>query len=160
MKNRLAVSVALAAALMLGTTGCTFSAPIATQKDYDPSDGVSTDVGELSIYNATLIGADAETLNLVMTVLNSTTSTQRLSVQWEQDGERVTESVFLDANGLTLIGGPDQPSLLVTGADTSLGGLVPLYFSYGSASGSELLVPTLSGELPEYELYLPADDGE
>ncbi|MBR21176.1 MAG: hypothetical protein RIC81_12560 [Microcella pacifica] len=155
MKNRWAAATALAAALMLGTTACTFSAEIATQKDYDPSDGVSTEFGELSVYNAMLIGEDPDALNLVMTVFNPTDSVRRVEVQWFVDGERVTESIFAEASGLTSVGGPDQPSLLVTGLDTVIGGLVPLYFSTNTGSVSELLVPTLRGDLEEYDEYAP-----
>jgi hypothetical protein len=156
VKNRFAAAVALSAALMLGTTGCTFSAEIATQKDYDPSDGVGTDIGDLSLRNILLIGEDGDALNLVMTVVSASGSSQRLNVQWEADGGRVTESVFASANGRTVIGGPEQPQLLVTDAGGELGGLVPLYFSYGSETGREVMVPVLNGSLPEYELYVPA----
>lgn len=140
---------------MLGTTGCTFSAEIATQKDYDPSDGVSTEFGELAVYNAMLIGEDPEALNLVMTVFNPTDSVRRVEVQWFVDGERVTESIFAEASGLTSVGGPDQPTVIVTGLDTAIGGLAPLYFSTNTGSVSELLVPTLRGDLEEYAEHTP-----
>ena len=155
MKNRWAAATALAAALILGTTGCTFSAEIATQKDYDPSDGVSTEFGELSVFNAMLIGEDPESLNLVATVFNPTDSVRRVEVQWFVDGERVTESIFAEASGLTSIGGPDQPSVIISGLDVALGGLAPLYFSTNTGSVSELLVPTLRGDLEEYGEYTP-----
>lgn len=156
MKNRLASAVALAAALMLGVTGCTFSAEIATQKDYDPSDGVGTEVGDLALRNILLVGDDGDVLNLVMTVASTSASSQRLTVQWEAGGERVSEDVFVDADGLTAIGGPEQPQILVTDAGGELGGLVPVFFSYGSEPGVEVLVPVLDGSLPEYTLFVPA----
>jgi len=159
VKNRWASAVALTAALMLGVTGCTFSAEIATQKDYDPSDGVGADIGDLAIRNILLIGDDGDTLNLVMTVVSESDNSQRLNVQWEDGAERVTESVFVDADGLTAIGGPEQPQVLVTGADGELGGLVPVYFSYGTEPGVEVLVPVLDGSLPEYTLFVPARKG-
>ena len=90
-----------------------------------------------------------------MTVFNPTDSVRRVEVQWFVDGERVTESIFAEASGLTSVGGPDQPSLLVTGLDTVIGGLVPLYFSTNTGSVSELLVPTLRGDLEEYDEYAP-----
>jgi len=155
VKNRWAAAAALAAALILATTGCTFSAEIATQKDYDPSDGVSTEFGELAIYNAMLIGEDPQALNLVMTVFNPTDSVRRVEVQWFVDGERVTESIFAEASGLTTVGGPDEPVVIVTGLETAIGGLVPLYFSTNTGSVSELLVPTLRGDLEEYTDYAP-----
>lgn len=155
MKSRLAASIALAASLVLVATGCTFSAPIATEKEYDPSDGVGTEVGELFVRNALLIGDDPETLNLVMTVVNPSDVGKRLSVQWSAGGERITVQVVAAANGRTSLGGPDQPQILVTDSTDAIGGLVPLFFSYGTAPGVELLVPVLDGSLPEYELYVP-----
>ena len=158
MKSRLAASIALAAALLLATTGCTFGAEIATEKEYDPSDGVGIEVGELAVRNALLIGDDPETLNLVMTVVNSGDTDRRLSVQWSAGGERITESVFVTANGRTAFGGPDQAQVLVTGSTDVIGGLVPLFLSYGTVPGVQILVPVLDGSLPEYELLVPSLD--
>lgn len=155
MKSRLAASIALAAALLIGTTGCTFFSPIATQKVYDPSDGVGAEVGDLLIRNAMLIGDDPENLNLVVTIVNRSDSDRRLAVQWVAGGERITESMFVNANGRTAFGGPDQDQVLVTGSTNVIGGLVPLFFSYGTAPGVEVLVPVLDGSLPEYELLVP-----
>lgn len=155
MKSRLAASIALAAALLIGTTGCTFFSPIATQKVYDPSDGVGAEVGDLLIRNAMLIGDDPENLSLVVTIVNRSDSDRRLSVQWVSGGERITESMFVNANGRTAFGGPDQDQVLVTGSTDVIGGLVPLFFSYGTAPGVEVLVPVLDGSLPEYELFVP-----
>ncbi|UYN82678.1 MAG: hypothetical protein KIT89_07975 [Microcella sp.] len=155
MKSRLAASIALAAALLIGTTGCTFFSPIATQKVYDPSDGVGAEVGDLLIRNAMLIGDDPENLSLVVTIVNRSDSDRRLSVQWASGGERITESMFVNANGRTAFGGPDQDQVLVTGSTDVIGGLVPLFFSYGTAPGVEVLVPVLDGSLPEYELFVP-----
>ncbi len=155
MKSRVAASIALAAALMLGATGCTFSANIATEKPYDPSDGVGAEVGELSIRNALLIGDDPEELNLVMTVVSAADTDRRVTVQWEADGERVTEEIFVSANGRTAFGGPEQDQLLITGSGATIGGLVPVFFAYPGAEGVEVLIPVLDGSLPEYELYIP-----
>lgn len=155
MKSRVAASIALAAALMLGATGCTFSANIATEKPYDPSDGVGAEVGELSIRNALLIGDDPEELNLVMTVVSAADTDRRVTVQWEADGERVTEEIFVGANGRTAFGGPEQDQVLITGSGATIGGLVPVFFAYPGTEGVEVLIPVLDGSLPEYELYIP-----
>jgi len=155
VKSRVATSIALAAALMLGATGCTFSARIATDIPYDPSDGVGAEVGDLSIRNALLIGEDPDELNLVMTVVSAADSDRRVSVQWEADGERVTEEIFVGANGRTAFGGPEQDQVLITGSGATIGGLVPVFFSYPGAEGVEVLIPVLDGTLPEYELFIP-----
>ena len=155
MKNRLAASIALAAALLLATTGCTLGANIAPEKDYHPSDGVGTEVGELLVRNALLIGDDPETLNLVVTIVNPSSVGKRLSIQWSDGSERVTEIVVISANGRTAFGGPGQDQILVTGSTDVIGGLVPIFLSYGTVPGVELLVPVLDGSLPEYELLVP-----
>jgi hypothetical protein len=156
VKSRLAASIALAAALLVGTTGCTFGAEIATQKDYDPSDGVGAEVGELAIRNALLIGETGDELNLVMTVASSADVDRRLTVQWEADGERVTEAVVVAAGDRTRVGGPeDETQIVIAGSGAAIGGLVPVFFAYNGAEGVEVLVPVLDGSLPEYELYIP-----
>lgn len=156
MKSRLAASIALAAVLLVGTTGCTFGAEIATKKDYDPSDGVGAEVGELAIRNALLIGETGDELNLVMTIASSADVDRRLTVQWEADGERVTEAVVIAAGDRTRVGGPeDETQIVITGSGAAIGGLVPVFFAYTGAEGVEVLVPVLDGALPEYELYIP-----
>lgn len=156
MKSRVAASIALAAALLVGTTGCTFWANIATQEDYDPSDGVGTEVGDLAIRNALLIGETGDALNLVMTVASSADVDRRLIVQWEADGERLSEAIVVAAGERTRVGGPDDEiQIVLEGTDATIGGLFPVFFVYTGAEGSEVMVPVLDGSLPEYELYIP-----
>lgn len=156
MKSRVAASIALAAALMLGATGCTFSAEIATEKEYDPSDGVGAEVGELAIRNALLIGDTSDTLNLVMTIASSADVDRRLTVQWQSEGERVSEAFVVRAGERTRVGGPDDEiQILLSSTGATIGGLLPVFFAYNGAEGVEVLVPVLDGSLPEYELYIP-----
>lgn len=156
MKSRLAASIALAAALMLATTGCTLTAEIATQKDYDPSDGVGAEIGELAVRNALLIGDTGEALNLVMTVVSASDVDRLLTVQWLANGERVSEDIVVTSGDRTRIGGPtDEVQIIVSISDVTIGGLVPLFFSYSGAEGVEVMVPVLDGSLPEYELFVP-----
>jgi len=157
VKTRMAATLALAAAVMVGVSGCTFSANIATQKEYDPSDGVGTTIEQVSVRNAMLIGETNDELNLVMTVANNSDEQQTLTVQWESNGARETETVTLEPLGLTRVGGPDdEQSIIVTGTGATMGGLHPIFFTYGEAEGSEILVPVLDGSLPEYELFVPS----
>jgi hypothetical protein len=156
VKSRVAASIALAAALLVGTTGCTFGADIATREDYDPSDGVGVEVGQLAIRNALLIGETGDELNLVMTVASSADVDRRLIVQWQSEGERVSEAIVVSAGERTRVGGPnDEIQIILTGTGGAIGGLVPVFFSYTGAEGAELSVPVLDGALPEYELYIP-----
>jgi len=141
---------------MLATTGCTLSAEIATQKDYDPSDGVGAEIGELAVRNALLIGDTGDALNLVMTVVSAAEVDRLLTVQWLTDGERVSEDIVVTSGDRTRIGGPtDEVQIIVSISDVTIGGLVPLFFSYAGAEGVEVMVPVLDGSLPEYELFVP-----
>jgi hypothetical protein len=156
VKSRVAASIALAAAVLVGTTGCTFWANIATREDYDPSDGVGTEVGELAIRNALLIGETGDELNLVMTVASSADVDRRLIVQWEADGERLSEAIVVAAGERTRVGGPDDAiQIVLEGTGATIGGLLPVFFVYTGVEGSEVMVPVLDGSLPEYELYIP-----
>ena len=156
MKFRVAASIALAAALLAGTTACTFGAPIATEKNYDPSDGVGIEVGELAIRNALLIGENSDELNLVMTVASSADVNRRLIVQWEANGERVSEAIVIAAGVRTRVGGPDDEiQIVLKGTGGAIGGLMNVFFSYTGVEGTEAAIPVLDGALPEYELYIP-----
>lgn len=158
MNTRMAATIALAAAIMVGASGCTFSANIATQKEYDPSDGVGTTIDDVSVRNVLLITDEGQNLNLVMTVANNSTETVDLEVEWNLDGASGDETITLDGSALTSVGGPDdEQTIVISGTDVIPGALVPLFFTYGGAEGSQIEVPVLDGSLPEYELYLPAD---
>ena len=72
-------------------------------------------------------------------------------------GAWVSKTVTLEPLGLTRVGGPDdEQSIIVTGTGATMGGLHPIFFTYGEAEGSEILVPVLDGSLPEYELFVPS----
>ncbi|WAB81953.1 hypothetical protein OVN18_02740 [Microcella daejeonensis] len=156
MKSRTAAAVALSAALLLGTTGCTFGAEIATNIEYEPSDGVGGTVGDLSLRNALLIGEDGDVLNLVVSIVNSGDSARNLTVQWEGESGRESAEFFVPAGDLVSIGADQE--VLVTGTDATIGSLVPVFFQYGDEPGTELLIPVLDGALPEYELFVPSTE--
>lgn len=156
MKNRWAMTTALAAALMVGTTGCTFDAEIATNIPYEPSDGTGTTVGDIAVRNALLITDDGESLNLVVSLVNRGETDRAVTVQWEGGSGRESERILVDGNDTTQLGGPEQRQIVIEGVEVTPGALYPVFFQYGDEPGSELLVPVLDGALPEYELYVPS----
>ncbi len=146
----------LAAAVAIGASGCTFSAEIATQKDYDPSDGVGTTLGDIAIRNVMLITNEDGQANLVMSVVNTGESDVSLQVQYDGDGDTVTE--FLDVPtlpALTRFGDDPAAGVILEGSDVIAGSLVPVYFQHGTIPGELVLVPVLDGQLAEYELLVP-----
>ena len=156
MRRRLFAPYALAVSVVLGTTGCTLNAEIATMKEYDPSDGVGTEVGDLALRNIMLVTNDAGQGNLVMTVVNSGMDDVTLSVQYSDGGSDSNETIDVPGTPSLLRVGDDPDSGVVfAGSDVVPGGLAPLYFQYGKNPGELVLVPVLDGTLPEYELLVP-----
>jgi hypothetical protein len=146
----------LASALVLGVTGCTFTAEIATQKDYDPSDGVGATMGEIAIRNVLLVTNDQGEANLVMSVVNTSGADVSLLVQYDSGSERVDS--FLDISSLpTLTRFGDNPAagIIIEGDEVLAGSLFPVYFQYADVPGELVFVPVLDGSMAEYELLVP-----
>src|SRR5471032_3338754 len=74
VRRRIAVAAVLAVGLALGTAGCTFFAPQATLIKYNPSDGVSLDLGKLQVRNAFVISPKGTDANLIGVFINSGSS--------------------------------------------------------------------------------------
>lgn len=156
MQRRLIASLALSAALVAGTTGCTFGAEIANLEPYDPSDGVGAEVGDLSLRNVLLIANDEGEANLVMTVVNDTGEDVALNVQYDDGNERTTSSLSIPGfPERTRVGDVPSDGVIVTAGDLVAGGLYPIYFEYGDAPGELVFVPVLDGTLAEYQSLVP-----
>ena len=156
MRRRFFAHLALAAAVMTGATGCTLSAEIANLQPYDPSDGVSADVGDLALRNILLIKNNQGDANLVMTVVNNSGEDLALNVQFEGESSRTTESLSIPGfPARTRIGDVPEDGVIMRGPDLVLGSLFPVYFEYGAYPGELVMVPVLDGSLAEYELLVP-----
>ena len=156
MRRRLFAPLALAFSLVLGTTGCTLNAEIATMKDYDPSDGVGTEVGELALRNIMLIINSAGDANLVMTVVNTGGEDISLRVQYTDGARQANETLGIPGiPALTRIGDDPAEGIVLSGSEVVPGGLAPIYFQYADNPGELVMVPVLDGTLAEYELLVP-----
>jgi len=125
-------------------------------KNYDPSDGVGTEIGELALRNIMLITNDAGEGNLVMTVVNSGANDVSLNVQYTDGGSQINKTVDVpSAPALLRVGDDPGAAVLFSGSDVIPGGLTPIYFQYAENPGELVLVPVLDGTLPEYELLVP-----
>ncbi|WP_146082753.1 hypothetical protein, partial [Rathayibacter iranicus] len=155
VKARIAASVVLAVGVALATAGCNLVAPQATRKIYDPSDGVGATIGDLAIRNAMIISDDGELGTLVVTFVNSTDESLSVEVQYEGAAGRTNDTV--DAvPGRTEVRPDSTEAVQMDGIDTIPGGLLPVYFQYGSEEGKELLVPVLTNALEAYSTLTPA----
>lgn len=144
MRARVAASVALAALLTVGVAGCNFVTPQATEKHYDPSDGVSGSVGDVKVINVLAIASDkkatADHANLVFTAVNSSDDTVRLRVQYKSK----TQTVELEPGATDIgYGKKADQRLQISGFTTKPGALAKIFFQYGSEEGEQLEVPVL-----------------
>ena len=155
MRARIAASVVLTAGILLGTSACGFFAAPATSIAYNASDGVSGDVGELHIRNGMLFSTDGERASLVVSVVNPTNTVTNVIVQYESSTGKVSQSVPVEANTTVTFGTPGAPSVVLENMDSQPGSLFPVFFQYGEETGTELLLPVLTGFQEEYDGLLP-----
>jgi len=160
VKARLAASAALALGLALGASGCSMLTYQATTEKYDPSDGVSVDIGELDLRNVLVVSEDGEDGNLIMTVVNNGDDDVELGVQFGEGGGD-TQTIEIEAGNTVAFGVDAAESedvlepFLLEGIDTQPGSLLSMYFQYGDAEGIEKQVPVLDARLPEYADLAP-----
>ena len=150
----------LAGALVLGTTGCTFISRQATLIQYDPSDGVGVDVGNVQVRNVVaLINDDNSAVSLMITLVNSSERSVNMNIQYEADGEKTTVTKPINAGSVARYGTTtDDTQILILNPGVKAGGLLPVYLQYGKNEGKQLMVPVLNADHnPEYDGLFPAE---
>lgn len=158
---RAAASVVLAAALLVGTAGCTFFATQATLIQYDPGNGVGATVGDVKVRNAiALISDDGKSVSLLVTLINSGQQSASVSLQYESNGEKRTDIKPVASGAAASFGnvvGEDQ--IIVQNPGVKAGQLMPVYVQYGDNPGKQLMVPVLEPTGTYAELKPPATEG-
>ena len=167
MKNRIVSSLALAAAVTLGATGCSLISEQTTLYEYAPSDGVSVNAGEVQLRNMLLITSEEEgSYNLVFTAQNNAEQAKPVDITIVQDGKRLTTNIEVEP-GMTRFGNPDEqePVVVVSGLTAPAGAGVDVYAQSGDANEEKHFLPVLDGTLPEYRSFVltaadlaPADE--
>ncbi|HEU4756669.1 MAG TPA: DNA modification methylase [Agromyces sp.] len=153
MKARLAASAALALGIAIGGSGCAMITYQATTEKYDPSDGVSADLGTIDLRNVLVVSEDGEEGNLIASITNTGEDDATLEIEVVETGD--TFEVDVDAGETVSLGAADEEPLLIADLGAEVGGLVAIYFQHGTEEGRELGVPVLDGRLPEYEDLVP-----
>jgi hypothetical protein len=156
VKARIAASVALAAALVLSTAGCSFFAAQATLKKYDPSDGVGTTIGDVSVRNALLLSSDGEEASLLINLINSGDDPISVKIQYTGTDGKVTSTYRLSGGEAETFGAKNSKKIVFQDIGKKPGTLLPVYVTTGDRTGKELLVPILDGTQAEYAGLLPA----
>lgn len=159
MKIRIAASIALAAGLALGATGCSLMAPVATVDPYAPSDGITVSADGVDVRNMILVADETgENQNIVFGSVNNTGAPATLTVKFVVDGSASSTATFELEEGQQLFGNPEAPeSVQLVSIDAIAGSTVKAYFSVNGGAEVEHNVPVLDGTLKEYQAYvLPA----
>jgi len=151
VKSRLIASLALGAAVVLGTTGCNMLAPQATTIQYSASDGVNIpDSGPLKVRNALIIANEDGTLgNLVASVVNSTDDALALNVSIDGQPQSVEVSA---GSSVTL--GIDMANMTFDNVGKP-GANAEVSFQSGEGEGVRVSVPIMDGTLPYYTQFVP-----
>ena len=157
MKSRLIASLALGALVVLGSSGCAMLSTQATTIQYSPSDGVNIpDSGPLQVRNV-LIVTDEEGVdgNLVAAIVNQTSESQTLSIEYGEGSSKATEKIRVPANTTVSLGTAETEPLLLEGIETKPGSNLPMFFQSGDSEGVLFAVPVLDGSLDYYGDLLP-----
>ena len=157
MKTRIVSSVALAAIIALGATGCSLIAEQGTAEPYAPSDGISVNADAVEVRNLLLIvSEEAGILNTVFTAVNSSDTVQQLSMTIVSSDSKQSVHTFNVEPGTTRFGEPDSDLDLAIVQDPSAraGALATVYVQSGTSAEVQREVPILDGTLLEYADYV------
>lgn len=140
----------------MGTAGCTFITNQATLNQYDPTDGISANIGDLALRNVVaIINEDGQAVSLLLTVVNSG-GPHSLNIQYDVDGTPTTITEVTDGYTTTAFGNTvDEEQLVLLNPGVPAGGLLPVYFQYGTVEGKQLFVPVLEATGDYAELAPP-----
>lgn len=146
--------VALAAAVLLGTTGCGLVSQQATTIPYSAADGVNIpDSGPLTVRNALLVTDEAGTsANFLAAIVNNTDNAQTLLVGI--DG--TNQSVRVPARTTVSLGFDGADPILFENLDTQAGADIDMTFQSGDGEGVRQAVPVLDGTLDYLTDFVPA----
>lgn len=154
--RRIASSIALAAALAFGATGCSLVAAQGTTEPYAPSDGIDVNIDSIAVRNMLLIADETgENFNVVFTGVNNSTDNAIVRITFVQESSEASADFDL-APGLTSFGNPDGDIApqLVTLKGLDAGMTVEAYFEVAGGGETKYKVPVLDGTLAEYRQYV------
>ncbi|KRB38861.1 hypothetical protein [Microbacterium sp. Root180] len=157
MKPRHFASIAVATALVLGTTGCSMISPQATTIEYSAAEGVNVyDAGPLDVRNAYIVATDdGDTGNFVAAIVNDTDESHTLRVELGEGDDTITLTQRVPARTTVSLGADGEDPILVEGLDTPPGADIPGYFQSGDENGTLISVPVLDGALPYLAPLVP-----
>ncbi|QEO09365.1 hypothetical protein [Protaetiibacter larvae] len=150
MRARAVAAIALSGALAIGLSGCNFVMEPETNQPYDPSDGVSLDLGDLALRNVLIVTEDGETGELLGTAVNTTDAAIPFTIQWRSGGEYHEVKLRAAAGGSTDFGWGDGDTVEFENLDTPAGGLLDAVVHIADDQAA-LQIPVLDASFPGYD---------
>ena len=169
--RKFVTAVAVSAALVLGTSGCSLTHNVPTLQAYAPSDGAEAAVDGVKALNVIYLttqtsGADATEVGAIIgSFVNTTSEPVQIRLQFTEDSNNATDTIASQkrewvseviAPGAKYdLGYNENPALaaILLKADGSIakpGALVNVWLGVNDGSGVELRVPALDGTLEQY----------
>lgn len=165
MKFRAVASIALAAALAAGLSGCNLISPQRTTLSYNASDGVALSVSGIDLRNALFISDNeaendsSQRASLVVAVVNTTGKAGELQLEATSTDGAQSASVTLPFKAddeVQPIGYGEGEAAWFEGLDFQPGGAVNLTVTGPDGSSQTVLVPVLDTHgLAEYSTLIP-----
>lgn len=168
VKIRAVAAAALAVALSAGLAGCNMISPQRTTMQYDASDGVNVDLGDVSLRNVILVtDSEGQQANLVYTAVNESNGDAKVEIKF--DNSSVSANLSHDpANAMHQFGFGDGDLNVVNGEFKPGSTVTPVFTAtYTDASGQSQTitvdnkaVPVLGDDeakhiLEEYQTLVP-----
>lgn len=150
MLNRKLAAVAIAAAVALGTTGCTFISPVASLKAYDPADGVNSNVGAIKVRNLMILAKATGEAAIFGSLINQDSGAVATTVELHAHSSVETPEIPVQVGaGEKLDLGYNGGQALPLSFSVKAGDLVEVHVTVG-ADKVTLNVPVLDGTFTEY----------
>jgi hypothetical protein len=160
VRRRIAAAALLAVGVALASTGCTFLAPTATAIKYDPSDGVSLNLGHLQVRNAFAISPKGTDANLVGVFLNSGSDPIDVELQYTAHvkgaSQVLTTHFEVDPGKPVSYGNAGVKQVVFRNANVPAGALLKIFIQYDTTAGRNLLIPVLDGSQAAYQHLKPS----
>ena len=155
MAIRKFAAVAIAASLLIGTTGCSFTSPVASQIEYAPADGSQTDLETIKVRNLVYL-TNGTVSALTGSIVNSGLEPKIFKIQYtDAEVNEAKEVTFTINAGQKLDLGYNGGQALAINLGGKAGSIVRLSVVEGSGTPVELRVPVLDGT---FDFYKPIVD--
>lgn len=153
MAIRKFAAVAIAASLLIGTTGCTFTSPVASRIDYAPADGSQADLESIKVRNFVYLTNGTQAA-LSGSIVNSGLEAKTLKISYTDAAVSEQKEVTFTVNpGQKLDLGYNGGKALAINLGGKAGDIVTIKLTEGAVS-ADLNVPVLDGTFDFYKPIL------